>query len=517
MVYTGDMLAVNNNFQDNLPRRRKGRFFFWLLIALIILGTAFLASVAIAYKFYATSKKVITEDPPGSFFESLKEITSPNRKPLRGQQEGRINILLLGLAGENYPGENLTDSIIVASVNPKTYQTAVFSIPRDFYVQIPDTSSYTKINALFARGKDKHGNITEGIEDLKQALSEITGLDIHYYVAIDFEGFRRVIDELGSVKIQVPRDIHDERYPGPNYSYETFDMEKGLRTFDGETALKYARTRHDEDGDFGRSFRQQQILESARQKAFSIGTLVNVPAINNILNILGDHLRTNVPLDELESFLDLSKKIDTHTTTNKVLDAGHPDSLLAVSHIYLGGVRAFILIPRVGNYGEIKNLAKNIFDLELIERKKKEIENEKASVAIVNRSGVANFDKKIEALLEKMGYDSESFASERKATSKTKTVGTAGNTLVFDISQTKPFSLDDLSKKFGADVSSNLIAEYSSQCQKVDICIIAGSDLAENINYDENTIEELEEGYDKQEVDERQYIELLKKGSSRKF
>lgn len=512
------MLAVNNNFQDNLPRRRKGRFFFWLLIALIILGTVFLASVAIAYKFYATSKKVITEDPPGSFFESLKEITSQNRKPLRGQQEGRINILLLGLAGENYPGENLTDSIIIASIDPKTYQTAMLSVPRDFYVQIPDTSSYTKINALFARGKDKHGNTTEGIEDLKQALSEITGLDIHYYVAIDFDGFKKIIDELGGVKIQVLRDIHDERYPGPSYSYETFNIQKGLWIFDGETALKYARTRHDEDGDFGRSFRQQQILESARQKAFSVGILVNVPAINNILNILGDHLRTNIPLDELESFLDLSEKIDTHTTINKVLDTGKTDSLLAVSHVYLGGVRAFILIPRVGSYDEIRNIAENIFDLELIERKKKEIENEKASVAIVNRSGVANFDKKIAALLEKMGY-------EIKIAKLVEVKPLQNQSVIYDLTNgLKPFSLEDLSKKLGAKIAADSPFEVSpretrgeTSNNSSDFYIITGSDLTENLNYDENTIEELEQGYDRQEVDERQYIELLKKGSNKKF
>ncbi|MDD5490064.1 MAG: LCP family protein, partial [Candidatus Moranbacteria bacterium] len=329
------MFAVNNNFQNNPPRRRKSRFLFWLLVGLIILGIVFLASVAVAYKFYSTSKKVITNDAPGSFLGSLGDFASGKNEPLRGESDGRINILLLGLAGENYPGENLTDSIIIASVNPKTYQTAMLSIPRDLYVQIPDTNSYTKINALYARGQGRHGNATEGIDDLKKALTQITGLPINYYVAIDFDGFKKVIDELDGIKVQVPKDIHDERYPGPNYSYETFDIKEGLYTFDGATALKYARTRHDEDGDFGRAFRQQLILEAARSKAFSIGTLLNVPAINNILNTLGDHLRTDIPLDEIDSFLDLVGKIDTHTTLNKVLDAGKPDSLMAVSHVFL--------------------------------------------------------------------------------------------------------------------------------------------------------------------------------------
>jgi len=513
------MLTDNNNFHSRIsrpensfsPRRRKGRFFFWTIIALVFLGLAFLMAFAFAYKFYSTSQKVITEDPPDSFWGSIRDIASGKRQLLRGESEGRINILLLGLAGENYPGENLTDSIIVASVNPKTFQTAMLSIPRDLYIHIPETDSFTKINALYARGQGKHGKATEGIEDLKSALSEITGLPIHYYAAIDFDGFKKVIDELGGIKVQVPKDLHDERYPGPNYSYETFAIRKGLYTLDGGIALKYARTRHDEDGDFGRAARQQLILESARSKAFSIGTLLNVPAVNNILNTLGDHLRTDIPLGEIDSFLDLAGKIDTHTTVNKILDAGKPESLLAVSHVYLGRVRAFILIPRTGKYDEIQEIAKDIFNLDLIERNKEEIEREEALVAIVNRSGAKGFDAKLSSLLKKIGYEANI----------AKPVGVKplrlDKSVIYDISKTKPFSLEDLSKKFSAEISQELPDDLSAPCQKADLCLAAGSNLTENLGYEENTLEELEEGYDKQAADEREYIELLKKGTDRKF
>jgi LCP family protein required for cell wall assembly len=484
----------------------------WLIVSLAILAFAFLASIALAYKFYSTSKKVIVENPPESFWGSIRDVASSRGKILRGEKEGQINILLLGLAGENYPGENLTDSIIVASVNPHTFQTAMLSIPRDFYVQIPDTNSWTKINALYARGHDRHRSTIEGIEDLKKSLTDITGLPIHYYIALDFDGFKKVIDELGGVKIQVPKDIHDERYPGPNYSYETFDIKEGLYTLDGEIALKYARTRHDEDGDFGRAYRQQQILESARSKAFSIGTLVNIPAVNNILNTLGDHLRTDIPLDELDSLLELSKKIDTHLTVNYVLDAGKPDSVLAISRIYLGGVRAFTLIPRTGNYGEIQDIAKNIFDLELLERKKKEIEREEAIVTVMNASGIAGFNEKIASLLEKIGYETKTGRLVAVKPLRSE------QTTIFDLSNgLKPFSLEDLSKKLGAEISQTLPENFSAQCRASDLCLVAGADLVDNLNYEEGTIEELESEYEKQPVDEKEYIELLKRGSNRKF
>ena len=492
--------------------KKKPKFFFWFVIGVIVLALAFLASIALAYKFYSTSKKVIDDGKKSNFIQSLKDISSSDHKTLRGEERGRINILLVGLAGKNYPGTNLTDSIIVASVNPKTYQTALLSIPRDLYVQIPDTKSYTKINALYARTEDSDASGKTGISDLKETVSEITGQPINYYIALDFDGFKQIIDELSGIKIQVPKDIHDERYPGPNYSFQTFDIREGLQNLNGETALKYARARHDEDGDFGRAYRQQQILEAARSKAFSLETILNIPKMNDMLNTLGEHLRTDIPLDELNTFVDLLKTIDTHTTINKVLDAGKPDSVMVVSHVFLGGVRAFILIPRTGSYDEIQDIAKNIFELDAIERKKQEIAKENTSIAIVNQSGVRGFNGKLKTLLDKLGYETTTEAPRQNGLNVT------GNTLIYDLSSgLKPFSLEDISKKFLAKISTSIPANLSLQCKDANFCLVAGSDLTNKLNYEENSVADLERGYDHQAVDERQFFELLKKGSDKKF
>jgi len=505
--------------QYNLPRRRKkSKFFFWTIVFVGILGIAFLASIALAFKFYSTSQKVIDTKQPASFMQSVKDIVSSDRKALRGEQFGRINILLVGLAGKNYPGANLTDSIIVASINPKTYQTALLSIPRDLYVPIPDTNSSTKINALYARSQDKDKSGKSGIDDLKKVITDITGQPIDYYIALDFDGFKQIINELGGIKVQVPKDLHDERYPGPNYSYETFDIKQGLYTLDGDIALKFARTRHDEDGDFGRAFRQQLILESARSKAFSLETILNIPELSHLLDTLGEHLRTDIPLDELNSFVDLVKKIDTHTTTNKVLDAGKPDSVMAVSHVTLGGVRAFILIPRTGNYDEIQDISKNIFDLELLSRKKAAVKLENASVSIVNESGVKNFDAKLKNLLDKFNYQAEIAQPKPRDMTRQYVSNKTSDTTVYDLTGgIKPFSLEDLSKKLGAKISIYPPDSISARCQGADFCLVLGPDAADKLNYEENSVEDLESGYDHQQVDERTYIELLKRGSSQKF
>ncbi len=504
-----------NRLEDIPPKSRKRRFWFWLTIAVVVLAVAFVASIALALKFYSTSKKVIDNRQNASFLDSIKDIASSGHQPLRGEERGRINILLVGLAGKNYPGTNLTDSIIVASIDPKTWQTALLSIPRDTYVNIPNTKFYTKINALYARAEDKDTSGKSGIEDLESAIADITGQPIDYYIALDFDGFKQIIDELGSVKIQIPKDIHDARYPGPNYSYQIFDIGAGLQDLDGETALKYARTRHDEDGDFGRAYRQQQILEAARSKAFSLGTILNVPKMDALLDTLGKHLRTNIQLDEINSFLDLVSKIDTHTTINKVLDAGKPDSVMAVSHVYLGGVRAFILIPRIGDYSETRDIAKNIFDLDAIARKQEEIKNENATVAIVNQSGVRGFDSKLNSLLKKFGYNS--------SITYRLTEQPNNQTTVYDLTDgLKPFSLEDLSKKLPAQIAnrdSALVKESKlpKGSPKPDFILVLGSDLTDKLNYEENSVSDLETGYDQQSIDEKGYIDLLKRGSNTKL
>jgi len=184
---------------------------------------------------------------------------------------------------------------------------------------------------------------------------------------------------------------------------------------------------------------------------------------------------------------------------------------MAVSHVYLGHVQAFILIPRTGKYDEIQELAKNIFDLDLIERKKKSVKEENAKVTIINKSGLANFDRKLSNLLQKMGYNTKVVISSANKTML------ADQTAIYDISKTKPFSAEDLSKKLDASTAQSLPAGFSAQCQNTDLCLVTGLDLIDNLNYEEGTIEELESEYDKQQVNEREYIELLKKGSNKKF
>lgn len=407
------------------------------------------------YKIYKLEKQVVQEDienenqddqNQSTIIQAAKDIITNNKKELRGEEKERINILLVGMGGEGHSGKYLTDTIMLVSINPKTYQSAFLSIPRDLYVNVPNSQIFTKINAVYAYGLRNNGkNSAESFNDLKKVVAQVTGQEVDYYISLDFDGFKKIIDELNGLNIEVTEDIYDSRYPGPNFSYETFEIKKGQHHMDGETALKYARVRHNAGGDFGRAARQQEILASAKRKAFSIEGFINPIHLNGLIDILGEHLRTDIHLDEIPSFINLITNINIFETTNKVLDAWSEDSLLASSHVPLGGVMAYILISRTKNYNQIYELAENIFDLKMLERKKEEIKKEKASILVLSQDGKDYY--KIQNIFQKLGYRIE--IKENRFESIT----CQEKAKIFNNSQNpKVFTLDDLSAKLEGEV-----------------------------------------------------------------
>lgn len=399
------MKTTNDTKKRKKTKILWGGFILRLLILFLIIS--FTWSGFFVYKIYKLEKQIVQEssgEVKSTFIEAAKNIVASQRKTLKGEERERINVLLLGVGGEGHSGKYLTDTIILASINPKTLQTSLLSIPRDLYVEIPDSRIRTKINAVYTYGlRSSNKNSNEAVNSLKKIVGEITGQPVDYYITLDFEGFKKIVDDLGGVDVEVEDDIIDTRYPGPNFSYQTFEIKKGWHHLDGETALKYSRVRHTKGGDFGRASRQQQVLASAKKKALSLEFFANPLKLNNLLNDLGEHLKTDIHFDEIPSFLGLTKNINVYQTTNKVLDAWSEDSLLASSHTPLGGVMAYILIPRIKNYSQIQELAKNIFDLNTIERKKEAIEKEEASILVL-ASDYRDFSK-IKNIFNKLSYN----------------------------------------------------------------------------------------------------------------
>lgn len=478
---------------------------FFILLSFLLLSIIGYFSFLI-YKVDSVGKKItirgVMENPKGSFLKTIRSFTTLDAKEsLRGFEEGRLNILLLGTAGKGKPGQNLTDTLMILSVNPQNSQVAFLSLPRDLYVPVPFLNFGTKINSVYQLGLNNAGKDPRAAaEIILKTVEDVTSLKLHYYAILNFDGFEKIIDSLGGINVQNERDIYDPSYPGPNYSYEIFELKKGLHHLDGKTALRYARERHDDpEGDFGRAKRQQQIMEAAKNKFFSAGTLLNVFSLNEIFNALGENIVTDIAPEEFTGFLELVKNLDTRNATNVVLDAWKKDSLLKVYHVPTQNGLAFALVPRTGNWIEIQEMAKNIFQLEQLEKKRAKIQKEEAHLTIINKSGDFSLSEKIRKLLgSDLNYKNASLLTDKNSFAEEKSV-------VIDLTNgQKPFSLEEIATKLPAAVSYQVPAwlKETLNDQEADLVVVIGKDLINSYNKEEGTLEDLEKTRAEEEATE---------------
>jgi len=251
---------------------------------------------------------------------------APTPLPTLAAWEGtdRINILLLGI--DRRPGEafvSRTDSMMVISVNPEDDSASVLSIPRDLYVQIPGYGQ-DRINTALVYGS-REGDYVDGAVLAMQTVSYNLNIPIHHFVLVDFGAFIRVIDILEGVDVEVPYDINDSMYPDMNYGYDPLYIPAGMNHFDGELALKYARTRH-ADSDFNRAYRQQQVLFAARNKALRLGfgeLLMRAPSLYREVE---SGIRTDLKLDDILRLAKTVGDIPSENMQSAVLDQNYVTS-----------------------------------------------------------------------------------------------------------------------------------------------------------------------------------------------
>ena len=475
-TYINRTRITNKEQKPVTIKKKRSKKIFWFSLLF------FFASIVTAgYLFYKKAdhaiEKISDNGAKHSVFETLSDMTNPRSyEKLIGFNDGRINILLLGRANSHKSGKDLTDTIMLASINTKDYTLGLFSLPRDLLVS--HGNYRVKINSLYQSGLRQE----KGAEYIIDTVEDVTKQEVHYYIVMDFDGFIDIINTLDGINIDVPHHILDTSYPGPGYSYETFEVYPGLQKFDGETALKYARTRHDIEGDFGRAKRQQQVMQAARNKAFSLGTIVNPLKITEILTTLGDHVHTDIEPGEIEPFIALMKKVDTHNINNVVVDAWKENSLLISARYYSNHGDISGLVPRIGSYKEIRERAENLFDLNKIAQRKKDIQDESpTTITLINASNERPITGRVRNTLHMIGFNDVIIKYEKDIASE--------KTYVIDNTQSnKPFSLDELLKKLPAEKSSETETEYET-----DFVVVLGNDIVDTYTYTEISQEELEE------------------------
>ena len=219
--------------------------------------------------------------------------------PYQNLPAGRLNILLLGSDKRpDYLGmAPRSDTLILVNLDTQTRVVRMLTIPRDLAVEIPGYTGLQKINAAYFLGEQDRG--PGGGQALAvETVSELFDVPIDYYVMINFEGFRTLIDTLGGIVVNVPTELDDWNYPSedPNdpFAQIRIHFDAGLQTMDGQQALRYARTRH-ADNDFARSKRQLQVIMAIKEKATSLDLITKIPGL---LDQLSGMIETNIPPDK---------------------------------------------------------------------------------------------------------------------------------------------------------------------------------------------------------------------------
>jgi len=348
---------------ESAPRRPKKVWLFFIIIFLTCFSIGYIAKQHNLNRWpqEANNYDPITLKPKKvGIFQAVKNFVFHSDNLLIGQEEDRINILLLGMGGPGHDGPYLTDTNIILSIQPSTKQIAMISVPRDLGVEIG--GAIRKINYANAYGEvNSPGN---GGEYARQIFAKTFNLDIPYYIRVDFKAFEDLINEVGGISIDVVHPFTDSQFPGPNYSYQTITFTAGIQTMDGERALQYARSRHGNNGegsDFARARRQQQILSALKEKLLSFGTYTNPIRIQKILQTLSEHITTNLDFGQIMYLANLGREANEGIKM-LVLDNGTNGFLN--STITQSG--AFILYPRAGDFNEINTAIKNIFNDEKI-------------------------------------------------------------------------------------------------------------------------------------------------------
>ena len=193
-------MKVNNIFS---------KIILGLILLTVVAGLAY--GVFFIWKVNTVENQIsVKTENEASFFDTFKNIVAPGEINLKKSKDGRINILLLGIAGEGKPGKNLTDTVMIASLDTETGKVALLSIPRDLYVEVPSTSYAGKINSIYEYGlKSYPDNPTKSIKPIEEVIKDSTSLDIQYWAVVNFDGFEEVIDAIGGINIMNERDIYD--------------------------------------------------------------------------------------------------------------------------------------------------------------------------------------------------------------------------------------------------------------------------------------------------------------------
>lgn len=371
MTYADLKLVANgqNNRSSHLKSQQKGSKKWWGYIFILL----FIVFVVTVFANVGKLKSVLAKAfNPAEVVASAVKGTKGKLK----ESDGRTNILLLGVDGRTIgelTGSQLTDSIMLVSVGKSSKDVALISVPRDLWVQ-STTGGYYKINELYATFGGKEGT---GTAEVVSAVERVLGIPVHYHAVINFTLFKEAIDILGGVEVYVENSFTDSLYPiegmenaqPESARYETISFTQGINKMDGETALKYARSRHGDNGegtDFARARRQQNLLKAVKDKALSSQTLLDFSKVKALYDLYAKNIDTDLDISSIQLFYELASLNSFSNMKSLVLDdrseTENGGLLYSPTDLTLYGGK-YVLIPKTGDYSQIHAyIQKFLFD-----------------------------------------------------------------------------------------------------------------------------------------------------------
>jgi LCP family protein required for cell wall assembly len=414
-------------------------------IVLVLLVLILSVGGWLGYKFVYNEHKLFG----GNIFSVL------HATKLKGEDQGRVNILLAGNSADDpgHDGANLTDSIMIMSIDTRDNKAFLLSIPRDLYTQIGNDGAYGKINEAYPDGQSDNfsqsGFPNGGMGQLEQVINQDMGITIDYYALIDYTALRDAVNAVGGIDVTInstdPRGLYD-----PSIDYATHGvlvkLTNGVHHLDGEQALDLARARGDAYGsygfagsDFERTQHQRDMLVALKTKIATAGVLSNPAKLSNLLDAIGNNVHTDFSGSEVHRLYDIMQNISSSNIKSLSLNQANGKNLLA-NYTTSDGEDALIPAAGINNYSAIETFINQ-------QMSSNPVVQEGANIVVLNGTNTSGLAASTKAKL----------TNQHMIVSQIADAGTTGQTktAIIDISNGKyPATKAALIKQFGSNVTT---------------------------------------------------------------
>jgi LCP family protein required for cell wall assembly len=408
----------------------------------------------------------------------ISDVTAAfSNTPLKGESVGRINILLAGdsVDDPDHQGAQLTDSILILSINTKTHSALLLSIPRDLWVYVPGMDSYEKINAANTVSNfSEAGFPAGGMGQLEEIIESDFGIPIDYYGLMDYTAFRDAVNAVGGVTVDIqspnPLGLYD---PNTNLKLPNGDV-----ALNGQQALNLARARGDgygsygfPDSDFDRTEHQRQLFIAVAEKAKTLGVVTNPVKISDLINTLSNNFQTDLTLQNVLRLVQLTKGINPDTIQSyafsSTLSSTNPNPILK-SYVDPGtGADALIPTAGIGDYTQLEDYYDQLTSSNAIAR-------ESPSAIVLNGSYVTGLAAEQETALEAKGFTVASIGDAVN--------NYVGTVIVDNTNGAKPNSLALLKKLYPGSIvttsTGSSVEAGEAQNYTADFVVILGQNFA---------------------------------------